>query len=161
MLSQTLSRLGRTSARRPWVVIGSWVVLAVVVVGASSMFGTKLEDSFRVPGLDSQTANDLLATTGSDQAGLTAQVVVTPADDRATFFDSAAARDALSALEAQASALPHVLSTTDPAGALGSGREAAVDSGTVSPDGRVALLRLQYPLLEDLSSADLDRLKAL
>ena len=54
MLSQTLYRLGGFAARRPWAVIGAWLVLAVVVVGASGAFGAKLEDSFRVPGLDSQ-----------------------------------------------------------------------------------------------------------
>src|SRR5947207_3092662 len=61
MIVPGLSGLGRFSARRPWVVIGSWVLLAVVVVAAASSFGHKLEDSFRVPGLDSQKANDLQA----------------------------------------------------------------------------------------------------
>lgn len=160
MLSHTLSRLGRSSARRPWVVLGAWVLLAVVALGTSSRFGTELEDSFRVPGLDSQVANDLLAQAGSDRAGLTAQVVVTPADADATFFASPEARDALAALQADVRATPQVLSTTDPAGALAQGEEAAVAAGLVSADGRVALLRVQYPLLEDLAVADLDRLKA-
>ena len=31
MLSQTLFRLGRLAARRPWAVIASWLVLAVLV----------------------------------------------------------------------------------------------------------------------------------
>ena len=91
------------------MVIGSWLVLAVVVVGASSAFGDKLEDSFRVPGLDSQQANDLMAAAGAGQAGVTAQVVVTPLDNAATFFDSAEARTALARLQAGAAALPHVL----------------------------------------------------
>ncbi|MEN0128881.1 MAG: MMPL family transporter [Brevundimonas sp.] len=145
MLSKTLYRLGRFSARRPWTVIGTWVVLAVVVVGASGSFGAKLEDSFRVPGLDSQQANDLLEKAGSGQAGLTAQVVVTPADG-GTFADEPAARDALAALESDALALPHVLGIAD---------------DEVSPDGKVALLRIQYPTLDKLSAADLANLKAL
>ena len=33
-------------------------------------------------------------------------------------------------------------------------------SGVVSPDGRVALVRLQYPELDELSAADLANLKA-
>ena len=61
MMSQSLYRLGHLSARRPWVVIGTWLILAVFVVGAASAFGHKLEDSFRVEGLDSQQANDLIA----------------------------------------------------------------------------------------------------
>ncbi len=161
MMSQSLYRLGRTAARRPWVIIASWLVLTVVVVGASSTFGHRLQDSMQVPGLDSQQASELMAAAGTGEAGLTAQVVVTPLDDDATFFDSVEARTALAQLQTDAAALPHVLGTTDPAGALGSGPEAAVQDGVVSADGRVALIRLQYPLVEDLSAKDLSNLKAL
>jgi RND superfamily putative drug exporter len=160
MMSQGLYRLGRLSARRPLIVIGAWLAMAIVVVGAASAFGTKLEDSFRVPGLDSQQANDLLASGGTGQAGVTAQIVVTPQDPAATFFDSAPARAALAGIQAGARALPQVLSTDDPAGAVQAGRDAARAGGAVSPDGRVALLTLQYPALDQLTVADLDRLKA-
>jgi RND superfamily putative drug exporter len=57
-------------------------------------------------------------------------------------------------------ALPNVLATTDPAGALAQGRDAAVDDGLVSADGRVALLRVQYPVRDEVDSGDLARLKA-
>ena len=144
MMSQSLYRLGHLAARRPWVVIGSWLVLAVVVVGASGAFGHRLKDSMQVPGLDSQQASELMAAAGASDAGLTAQVVVTPLDDDATFFDSAEARSALATLQSDAAALPHVLRTTR----------------VVSPDGRVALIRLQYPLVDALSAQDLSNLKA-
>jgi RND superfamily putative drug exporter len=159
MMSQRLYRLGRLSARRPWAVVGSWLVLAIVVVGAASTFGDKLEDSFRVPGLDSQQANDLLTAGETGQAGLTAQIVVTPKDGKATFFDSAPARAALAGVQSGAAALPHVLATGDPLGALAAGPDAAQHSGVVSSDGRVALIRLQYPPLDRLSSTDLANLK--
>jgi putative drug exporter of the RND superfamily len=160
MMSQSLHRLGRLSARRPWLVIGSWLVLAVVVVGASHTFGQRLKDSLQVPGLDSSQASELMASVGAGDAGLTAQVVVTPLAKDTTFFDSAAARSALAHLQSSAAALPHVLSTTDPAGALAAGPEVAVQRGVVSADGRVALLRLQYPLVDELSAKDLSNLKA-
>jgi RND superfamily putative drug exporter len=159
MMSQSLYRLGRLAARRPWLVIGSWLVLAVVVVAASSMFGHRLKDSLEVPGLDSQRASDLMAAAGADDAGLTAQMVVTPRDHDATFFDSEQARSALAHLQAGAAALPHVLETTDPVGALAAGQDVAVDRGVVSADGRVALIRLQYPLVDELSAEDLSNLK--
>jgi len=159
MMSLALYRLGRFAARRPWAVIGSWLVVSLLVIGASSALGQKLEDSFDVPGLDSQEATDLLTAAHSGRAGLTAQVVMTPLDDHATFFDSADAQAALTQVEAGARALPHVLDTTDPAGALAAGPEQAVQRGTISPDGRVALIRLQYPVLEDLNPGDLENLK--
>ena len=158
-MSHLLYRLGRFSARRPWAVIGSWLVVSVLVIGASGAFGRDLEDSFEVPGLDSQQATELLTAARSDQAGLTAQMVVTPRDDHATFFDSADARAALTQVQGGVTALPHVLRTSDPAGALAAGSEAAVRSGTVSRNGRVALVRIQYPVLEELNADDLENLK--
>ncbi|WP_020392240.1 MMPL family transporter [Kribbella catacumbae] len=154
MMSNSLYRLGRYAARRPWTVIGAWIVVAVLVVATSSAFGQKLEESFGAPGVDSQKATDLLTSAGSDQVGLTAQVVVTPRDAQATFVNSPAARAALTQVQSAAAALPHVLGTSDPAGALASG-----DAGAISPDGRVALLRIQYPPSEQLSVADLENLK--
>ena len=159
MMSQALYRLGRFAARRAWVVIGSWLVLSILVIGAASVFGHKLVDSPAVPGLDSQQATDLLAAAKSAQDGLTAQVVVTPADPTATFFDSAAARAALARVQTGVAALPHVLGTSDPVGALAAGRQPGAARGMVSRDGRVALIRVQYPQQAELTQQDLQNLK--
>ncbi len=140
-MSQLLYRLGRFCARRPLVVIGSWLVVSVLVVGASGAFGRELEDSFDAPGVDSQLATELLTAAGSDQAGLTAQLVVTPRDERATLLGSAE----LAELRTGAAALPHVLGASDP---------------VVSEDGRVAIIRIRYPVLEKLRADDLENLKA-
>ena len=137
-MSPTLYRLGRAAARRPLVTIGAWLTVAVLVIAASGAVGKDLEDTFEVPGLDSQKAGALLAEAGSERGGLTAQLVLTSRDP-------AAVHDALAEVRDRAGALPHVLSTSE----------------AISPDGRVARLRLQYPALEELSLADLDALKAL
>lgn len=160
-MSHAMHRLGRFAARRPWIVIGGWLVVAVLVIAASSTVGRDLQDTVEVPGLDSQQAVDLLTTAQSERAGLTAQVVVTLRDDSATFLDSSEARWALADLQARARALPNVLGTSDPAGALAAGREAAAARGPVSPDGRIALVRVQYPTIDKLDPADLKRLKNL
>jgi putative drug exporter of the RND superfamily len=158
-MSHLLYRLGRFAARRPWAVIGSWLLVAVLVITASGAFGRQLEDSFQAPGVDSQKATELLTAAQSDQAGLTAQMVVTPREDDATFFDSAEARAALADVQAGVAALPNVLRTSDPAGVLAARPEAAVKSGAVSQDGRVALIRIHYPVLEELDAGDLENLK--
>jgi RND superfamily putative drug exporter len=160
-MSDALYRLGRFGARRPWVVIGAWLVVAVVVIAASAAFGRDLEDSFEVPGLDSQEATDLLSAARSDTAGLTAQVVMTPLDDSVTFFDSPEAQAALSEVQHAIADLPNVIDTSDPAAALTAGADAAVTSGLVSPDGRIALIRVQYPVVERLDATDLQNLKQL
>ncbi len=158
-MSHALYRLGRFAAERPWTVIGTWVAVAALIIGMSAGFGRELEDSFAVPGLDSQEAIDLLSEARSDRAGLTAQIVVTPLDPTTTFFESASAQAELAKIQAGAAALEHVLFTTDPAAALAADPASAAQSGSVSPDGRVALIRVQYPVIEDLSASDLEALK--
>jgi putative drug exporter of the RND superfamily len=132
-MSNFLYRLGRSAATRPWVAIGAWVVLALVVITSSVAFGRDLEESFEAPGLDSYQAAELLAEAQADEGGVTAHVVLEDQD--------AAAQ--LATVEAALEALPRVLTT----------------SSDVSPDGTIALVRVQYPAVEELDASDLDNLK--
>ena len=132
-MSNLLYRLGRSAATRPCVAIGAWVVLALVVLTSSAAFGRDLEESFEAPGLDSYQAAQLLEQAGADEGGVTAHVVLEAQD--------AAAQ--LAPVEASLAGLPHVLGTTS----------------TVSPDGTIALVRVQYPAIEHLDASDLDNLK--
>ena len=142
-MSHRLYQLGRFAARRPFVVIATWIAISIVVIGASSAWGRTLEDSMEVPGLDSQQAVDLMSAAGADAAGLTAQVVAKPLVDGAT-FGTATEAAALEELRGGLASIPNVI---------------AVDQAAISPDGSVALLRVQYPVMEELSAADLDALK--
>jgi RND superfamily putative drug exporter len=157
MMSNALYRLGRFAARRPWAVIGSWLVLSVLVVGAAATVGQQLEDSFGAPGLDSHEATELLAGTAAGAGGLTAQVVLTPHDTTATFLDSTELQAELAAIQEDVRELPHVITTSDPAAAAAD----PVTGGSISEDGRVALLRVQYPVLDDLTPIDLANLEEL
>ncbi|MGI9157311.1 MAG: MMPL family transporter [Marmoricola sp.] len=143
-MSRLLYRWGRWSATRPWVAIGAWVLLSVLVVAASAGFGKQLDDSLAAPGTDSQAAADLLAGAESGAGGLTAYVVATSRRGTETFVDSRQARVGLDQLKSAVDDLPKVLGTTE----------------EVSPDGRVALVRVQYPEIGDLAVSDLVALKA-
>ncbi len=128
-----LYRLGRSAAIRPWVTIGVWVVLAFIVIASSVAFGRDLEESFEAPGLDSYQAAELLNEAQADEGGVTAHVVL-EARDAAT---------QLAPVEAALAELPNVVSTTS----------------SVSPDGAIALVRVQYPAIEHLDDSDLENLK--
>lgn len=160
-MSHALYKLGRFAARHPWRVIGSWLAVAIIVIASSSVFGRELTDSFEVPGLDSQDAIDLLSEANSTEAGTTAEIVVTPLDPTATFVESPQSQQSLAELQIKLSALPNLISASDPAGLLASSPELAIDSGLVSPDGKVAIVRLQYPTTELVSVTDLEELKEL
>ncbi|MFJ5712324.1 MMPL family transporter [Streptomyces sp. NPDC093105] len=161
MLSKALLRLGASAARHPWRVIAAWLVAATLVVLAAVAFGGRTADSMTAPGLDSQRAAELIERAGTGQEGMTAQVVVTPLDDAATFFDQGSARTALTRLQSDVRRLPHVLGTSDPAGALDAGGDTAVRGGLVSADGRIAVVRVQYPDQSRLSADDLHALVGL
>ncbi|MBZ9597443.1 MMPL family transporter [Streptomyces yangpuensis] len=156
MLSKALLRVGASAARHPWRVIAAWLIIATLAVLAAVAFGGRTADSMTAPGLDSQRAAELIERAGTGQEGMTAQVVVTPVDD-ATFFDDGA-RTALTRLQTEVKRLPHVLGTSDPAGALHAGGDTAVRGGLVSADGRIAVVRVQYPDQSRLSAEDLDAL---
>ncbi|MFF9981709.1 MMPL family transporter [Streptomyces erythrochromogenes] len=158
MLSRTLLRLGGAAARHPWRVIAAWLVAATLAVLAAIAFGGRTADSMTAPGLDSRRAAELIERAGTGQEGMTAQVVLTPLDAGATFFDDDGARTALTRLQTEVKRLPHVLGTSDPAGALGTGGDTAVRGGLVSADGRIAVVRVQYPDQSRLSTEDLDAL---
>ena len=143
-MSRLLYRWGRWSATRPWIAIGAWVLLSVLVVAGSAGFGKQLDDSLAAPGTDSQAAADLLAGADSGAGGLTAYVVATPSQNSATFVNSRQARIDLDRLESALGGLPKVLGTSE----------------EVSPDGRVAMLRVQYPEIGELAVSDLAALKA-
>ncbi len=142
-MTEVLYRSGRHAARHPWRIIGVWLLAAVAVVISAGTFGADLEDSFEVPGLDSQQAVDLLSSVQSDRAGLTAQVVASPLEPGRT-FGSAPTDAALDGVTDALTGLPDVLSADDVA---------------ISPDGRVALIRVQYPVIEELDAGSLDELK--
>jgi len=155
-----LYRLGKYAASNPWHVLGAWVITAVVIVGLSVGFGKDFEDSFSVPGLDSTEAVELLSKAQSDDAGLTARVVLTPLDESVTFFDSEEARSALASVQEKLSKLENVEGrVTDTAAIIESGPEAAAQTGLVSADGKIALINLQYPIQKELSIDDLEELK--
>ncbi|GAA3349513.1 MMPL family transporter [Amorphoplanes nipponensis] len=158
MLTKALSRLGGSAARHPWRVIAAWLLAAVLAVLAATAFGGRTADTMTAPGLDSQRAAELIERAGTGQEGMTAQVVVTPTDSAATFFADGPARTALARLRDEVRRLPKVRDTSDPAEALDRGRDAAVGAGLVSADGRIAVVRVQYPDQSRLSADDLDAL---
>ena len=60
-MSVWLYRLGRDIARHRGLVLGSWVLLLAVLGGTAGMLGDHYDDSFSIPGTESQQGQDLLA----------------------------------------------------------------------------------------------------
>lgn len=74
-MATLLYRLGRFSYRRAWMVIGVWVVLFIAILGGGIALGGQTQESFAIPGTESQNALDRLDAVFPSVAGASAQAV--------------------------------------------------------------------------------------
>jgi len=131
-MSAFLFRLGRSCARHPYRVIGLWLVAAFAIVALRSGAGGEFDDSFRVPGVESQRAADVLSDRFPSQAGLSARIVIHVDDGR---LDDASHRPTVDRARQQLASNHDVASVTDPF---------AAGSAAISADGRAAYLDVVY-----------------
>jgi putative drug exporter of the RND superfamily len=73
-VSSFLYRLGRASARARVLVVALWVVFLAVVGGATSLFNQGTDDTFAIPGSESQDALDYLGRVFPEASGSSAQL---------------------------------------------------------------------------------------
>ncbi len=74
-MARLLDRLGRRAARLHWLVVVLWVVAIAGVFVASKAADGAYNDSFTIPGAQSQEAADLLERDFPELSGVTASVV--------------------------------------------------------------------------------------
>jgi RND superfamily putative drug exporter len=116
--------------RRAWVVL-AWLVMVAGVASAAAVWSGPTSDSLRIPGVESQVANDLLAERFPEFAGGTAQIVFTASNGK-TLDDplvNASVDDVLRAV----SELPDVVAVVSP-----------TQLGAVSEDGSVGIAQVSY-----------------
>ncbi|MEQ1787103.1 MAG: MMPL family transporter, partial [Acidimicrobiales bacterium] len=142
-MSAFLFRLGRSSARHPFRVLGLWLVAAIAVMALQGTAGGEFNDSERVPGVESQHAADVLTDRFPSQGGLSARVVLHTNEGRLDDADLAAT---VAEARAQLAAGTDVAGVTDPF---------AAGSAALSADGQTAYLDVTYAL-DKLTAAQLD-----
>jgi len=106
-----LYRQGRACARHHWIVIGLWLVLAVVIVVVAKSAGSQTSDNLSLPGTGSTQSQDLLSSKLPDQAYGSNPVVVHT--DKGKLTDATrkkAIEDSVTAL----GKVPGVIKATDP-----------------------------------------------
>ncbi|MGI9051696.1 MAG: MMPL family transporter [Ilumatobacteraceae bacterium] len=131
-MSTFLFRLGRSCARHPFRVIGIWLMAAFAVVALQGSAGGEFDDSFRVPGVESQRAADVLHDRFPSQAGQSARIVLHTDDGRLDDTDHVPIVDAA---REQLSTSHDVANVTDPFTA---------QSAAISADGQTAYLDVAY-----------------
>lgn len=129
-MASALSRLGRGAFRRRRLVLAIWLVLfGAMAVGAATLSGPT-DDTFSIPGTESQQAVDLLQERLPQANGASGRIVfAAPSGERLTGAERAAVERAI----ADVGRAPGVLAASDP-----------FEDGLVSRDGRIALAQVTF-----------------
>jgi RND superfamily putative drug exporter len=147
-----LYRLGRFSFRHPWRMIAVWLILVIGMLGGGLALGGKTDDSFAIPGTESQNAIDRLSAVFPSAAGASAQIVV-EAPDGASVANQPY-RDAIADLVKSAGKVPGVDSASSPFGTYA--------SDAVSKNKTAAIIAVQFTHQEaDVKPATLSDLQKL
>lgn len=75
-MATLLFRLGRFAYKRALLVVIAWVLLAAGALAGGVGLGGQLQDSYAIPGTESQKAIDLLSAVFPQTAGASAEIVV-------------------------------------------------------------------------------------
>ncbi|MBG0831071.1 MMPL family transporter [Planomonospora sp. ID67723] len=130
-MATLLYRLGRASFRHRRTVLVLWLALLAALGGAAAAFMGPTASNFTMPGTESQRALDALARQFPQAAGATGTIVVAAPEGRKLASPQDLAT--LQALVKEAGSLPGVVAAVDP-----------FRVGAVSPDGRYALIQVQF-----------------
>jgi uncharacterized membrane protein YdfJ with MMPL/SSD domain len=136
-LGKLLFRIGALAARRHWVFIVGWLLVAALFVALVRLYGTNTSDDLNLPGSGSQAATDLLASRFPPQQNGASPIVFHTASGKVT---DASSKQAIEASRTAIVKLPHVYSATDPFSQSGQGQ--------ISKDGKTAFI----PVLLDVDA---------
>lgn len=151
-MSTLLSSLGRWSYRHPWRVLVSWL-LALGIAGAGALvLGAGTDNSFSIPGTESQAGLEQLNRSFPAVSGTSAQIIVVAADGD-SIADDAYRTDIEDAVDRLADLDDSVLSATSPFDEM--------VSGMVNDDETAGIISLQFDgQASDVSDETQDDLRA-
>ncbi|WP_051172032.1 MMPL family transporter [Microbacterium indicum] len=146
-MSTLLSSLGRWSYRHPWRVLGSWILILLVMGAGAAGLNKGFDNSFEIPGTESQKGLEQLARTFPQVSGSSAQFIVVAADGDSV--ETSAYQDAIEQAVDDIGDIDGVEAVTSP-------YDGTV-AGTISDDDDAALTQIQLSGSQtDISDATKD-----
>jgi len=133
-VSTFLYTLGRWSFRHPWRVLTGWLLILVIAGGGVAVFAKGTDNTFSIPGTESQAGLEMLGRTFPQVSGASAEIIVVSADGSSVRDQSY--QDAIQKTTGDIGTLDFVEAVTDP-------YDTRV-SGGISDDGRAAIVRIQF-----------------
>ncbi|QTV80102.1 MMPL family transporter [Microbacterium sp. NIBRBAC000506063] len=133
-MSTLLSTLGRWSYKHPWRVLFGWLLTLALVGGGALVLNSGTDNTFSIPGTESQAGLEQLERSFPQVSGTNAQFIVVAAEgDRIT---DAAYREPIEEAVAELEGLEGALAVTSPYDEL-------ID-GMVNDEGTAAIVQLQF-----------------
>lgn len=149
-MSTLLSSLGRWSYRHPWRVLVTWLLLLGIAGGGAVVLGSGTDNTFSIPGTESQAGLEQLERTFPQVSGTNAQFIVVAADG--DDITDAAYRDEIEDAVDELANIDEVLAATSP-------YDENI-SGMVNEDETAAIVRLQFDgQATDVSDASKEELQ--
>jgi putative drug exporter of the RND superfamily len=130
-MSRLLYRIGHFSGRHPWRVLAAWILVAVAAFMLNGSIGGQPDESFRLPGAESQRAADALQKRFPQETLYTSNIIFHSEKGLTTPTVKAAVARAITALEKG----PHVTGVSDPYNPRGP---------TLSKDGKTAFTTVAF-----------------
>ena len=130
-MSRLLYRIGHFSGRHPWRVLATWILVAVAAFVLNGSIGGQPDESFRLPGAESQRAADALQKRFPQETLYTSNVIFHAKIGLTTPEVKAAVARAVTELEK----VPHVTGVSDPYDPRGP---------TLSKDGKTAFATVAF-----------------
>ena len=148
-MATLLYRLGRFAFTHAWRVVAVWIVLLVGVLGLGIGLGGQTQESFAIPGTESQQALDRLNAVFPSVAGASAEAVVVAPAGSTVQNEKAVIESMVAAIKA----VPGIDSATSPFDQYA--------GNAISKDNGMAIIRVQFPgASSDVTAATLTDLKA-
>lgn len=133
-MSTALYALGRWAYRHPWRVLASWLVVLIVTGGGAALFQQGTDNTFSIPGTESEAGLEELQRTFPEVSGTSAQFIVVAPEGSSV--EDAPFPDEIEQSIDQIEGIDGVLAVSDP-------YDESI-SGLISDDGSAALVRFQF-----------------
>ena len=133
-MSTALYALGRWAYRHPWRVLASWLLVLILAGGGAVLFQQGTDNTFSIPGTESEAGLEELQRTFPEVSGTSAQFIVV-APEGMTVEDAPFPDDIAQTID-EIEGIDGVLAVSDP-------YDESI-SGLISDDGSAALVRFQF-----------------
>jgi putative drug exporter of the RND superfamily len=144
-MSHVLYRIGNFAGRHPWRVISAWILIALAIFMLNSSKGGQYDETFTLPGSESQAAADAIQDRFPQETLYSSNVILHSDDGLTAPATKAAVAQAVEKLNAG----PHVIAVSSPYDPRGP---------TVSDDGQTAFATVGFDTekvgLKDFDAAE-------